>query len=304
MSAEGMVARYAPYIPGYIRNHYGWLSKRHCLYDVDDLTQIAMIELIKLSKTWELSGPLALQSRELRNKLFFYDLKGKVGEAIRSHRLRVEPGKYVEDSFDRDYDESGESILEPRTRVNQRTSTNDWPMILTDIVDQFSALPLGRKVILGLHYYDELRYDQISELLDRPRENLATDASKSRTAIRNFARNHFADHEVDVHQFREAAFEPSEALTAYIEGRHRMDIQEWMGVFTLALRSDPVYLNRMLDTDRRLVHGSTSRRRDTDLQQMIDVRLQSGMSISDVAEDLGMRYQKVWRYAQYASALD
>lgn len=311
-NVENMVNEFLPRLRAHVISKYGWLERRgNCLITIDDLIQVASIALIRHIDRWPRIAADLNMDPTSNNGAFYVMLKEDVKRTIWKYRRAADdPAEGEIDPIAMSFDDRpegsdggflGATNEEFRTALRAPSMLPHWKMVQSDVVDYFVFLQKREKMNIALRYFDELSHETTAELL-----GVSTAVSKScvsnvRTDWLNHARNQFRDEQVPTLPRRDGIkWEPSEALVAYLRDRRRMDIDEYLGIVTIAFREDVSYLTEILSETR--YYSATGRAHKRALspyqEAQVDKWIAAGMSQADIARDLGVEYHHVNQYVR------
>ena len=308
--SDTLITHHLPGVIGYIKNHYAWMETRatNCMITVDDLVQIASIQLIKLAQKWPevWAETQATQETEgvknAEDRYFWTHLKWDIKGAVHAYYERYTGLKQGEES-------TPESALEIDDWLEERTSVrlpHEMPgsrIPRYDIVDFFSRMPLRDKVHIALQYFDELTGKQMGDLLGIAAGAVYNYNLDVIHRMRIFARNQFQDTREPLTEHRPRPWEPPEALTVYLQGRHRMDIHEYVGIFTIALREDVSYLTDILGTTRTSPPRPGMRALSPFQETQVDVMLAAGHTQKEIAARVGVSQATISNHSRRRHAI-
>ncbi|WP_292763737.1 sigma-70 family RNA polymerase sigma factor [Microbacterium sp. UBA3486] len=303
LSAEDpLISEYLPVVSGHIVNKYSWMAERgNCLMSLDDLKQVAAIALVKLVSRWD--DVLAEQdkTREGNGGLFWWYLKTDVKRAVsKYYRDIAQHGEYDAPILD----ELGAETLEmQRTSVRAPSEAAGARLTREDIVDFYSLMPLRDKTIIALRYFDELPYPQLADILDAQTKTTRNLTMNAVNRLRAFARNQYIDAPGKVPVRIEQPWSPPPALLTYLRERHRMNLAEYLGIVTIALRVDVSYLVEILRTDRTNVPGAMASTMTSFQCAAADELLRQGETMREVARRLDVSYGVIVSHAKRRQSL-
>ncbi len=308
-SPENMVDEFLPQLRAHVIRRYGWLERRgNCLITIDDLIQVASIALLRHIDRWPSIAADRGWDPSNNDGAFFVMLKEDVKRKIIRYRRdagdpaegEIEP---IATSFDNRPTVDGHELetteAEYRTSLHAPNMHPHWKMVQADIVDYFVFLRKREKMNIALRYFDELSHATTAEMLGISVQSSRQTITKVKAEWINHARNQFRDEQVLTQERTHGiVWEPSEALVAYIRDRHRMDIDEFLGIVTIAFREDVGYLTEILSENYH--YGATAHAASRALspyqEAQVDKWVAAGMSQADIARDLGVAYHHVNRY--------
>ncbi|GEB94383.1 hypothetical protein [Microbacterium lacticum] len=312
-NVENMVTEFLPQMRAHIIGKYGWLERRgNCMITVDDMIQVASIALLRHVDRWPRIAADRGWDPNNNDGAFYVMLKEDVKRSIMKYRRREagdpEPGEQnpIAVSFDDHplFEHGGEgenTDAEYRTSLNAPSMLPHWKMLQSTVVDYYVFLQKRDKVQIALRYFDELSHASTAELI-----GISTAASKRRiTTLRSgwvdHARNQFTDHYVPLADpAQNLRWTPPPALEAYVRDRHRMNLDEYLGIVTIAFREDVSYLTDILSEGRH--YGATAHAASRALspfqEAQVDKWMSSGMSQKQIADDLGVAYHHVNQYVK------
>lgn len=307
---EEMVNEFLPKLRGHVVAKYGWIERRgNCLITIDDLIQVASITLLKHIDKWPRIAASLGMDPEGNNGAFYATLKTDVKFAISKYRARDAHEDDEHDMLGHSFDdlpplagEAGENTDEEfRTAIRAPSNMPHWPMTQASVVDYFVFLHKRDKVHIALRYFDELSHATTAELLGIGSAVSTSRMSVVRRGWVDHARNQFTDHAVQMNDGpANIRWEPSEALIAYLRDRHRMDIDEYLGIVTIAFREDVTYLIDILGDGRTTANDARAYQRALSPYQeaQVDKWMNAGMTMKDIAHDLGVAYHHVTSYVR------
>lgn len=291
-----IVAYMLPRLRGYVTNKYRWIADRgHCLLTVEDLIQVASIAMLKLEQEWiEICDRDDIAPSNMA--AFMGYLKPRVKAVVLRYSASVTDDQraYVYPSLD-ETTEAGE-IASGDARTSVRVPERFGEHIAwDDIVDHLSLMSRREKIRIALRYFDTLPWEQINQILGG---DPASSVSRTINRLREFARAQYVTEYVDLEPVSPRPWEPPETLHAYLRDRHGMDLDEYLGYFTLCLRADVSYLVDILGS--RHVFGETSNSFANEnlaiRNAIIDQRLDEGRTHREIAEEVGCTRSNISYY--------
>ncbi|WP_433721132.1 hypothetical protein [Microbacterium laevaniformans] len=291
---DPLIAEYLPVVHGHIAKNYAWMARRgNCLITVEDLQQIAAIALLKLCAKWDAILASEGKSRDGNSGLFWTILKVRVRDDVLKYYARIGLREVddLSDSIDDD-DDFRTSIRAPYTPA-------PGAILLADVADFFDTLPRKDKVYIALRHYDELPYPQMASILGALPATTRTLTSRIEGRWRDFARNQFTDHSVQVPRRVEVGWEPSDSLLNYVSSRHRNDLPTYLGRVSTAFHADPVYLSHILSEAPTIAPGTGNRWEPLSpfIQSQIDKMIGDGVNHMEISRTLGISYARVRGHA-------
>lgn len=297
-----LIHKFLPSLSAHVTAKYASLGARgNCILGVDDLIQIASIELMGLAEKWESiveeHPDFELEPNGTYDGLFYAFLKTRVMQRIidtnkRERRTQYEPLTVMDEGEEQDRSELYEysdGELHDRTGVRRRPDGPWWRAVVNEIMTFWDQMTQKEKVVMALRFYDELSTERVSELA-RVTESLP---SLVRKRWRAHARNQMRlgdDHEYIEHH-KPQAWEPPELLVEYLRARHRMDIHEYLGIVTISFRSDPMYI-----VDALTEAAPRPRRRiAVEQEDIIDRMAGQGYNAPQIAREIGVSMDTVYR---------
>jgi RNA polymerase sigma factor (sigma-70 family) len=304
--ARSLVTDWLPRIRPFVASKFGWLERRgNCMVTVDDLIQVASIALMRHAERWgdNLADSLGVDPETAFDGgpnagLFWTTLREDVERAIYAYRHRDAKDDEFMDSFD-NRGEDDESDAEKRTSLRTPGNGFTWGVIRENVVDYYMFLPQRDRVMIALRYFDDLTHTRVAELLGVNTSTVRQRDKVLRDEWVTVARNQYAEHPTPLADRRSnIKWEPSELLTTYIRDRWRKDVHEYLGIFTIALREDIGYLSEILSSERTYAGDAHAASRILSPYQdaQIDKWYAAGMSMRDIARDLGVAYHLVTTY--------
>lgn len=306
-NVENMVAEFMPQLRGHVIAKYGWLERRgNCMIGIDDLIQVASMAMMRHIERWPAIAAARGWDPNDNDGAFYVMLKEDVKRSIIHYRRLFDRDEDREmSSFDDVPTIGGEPVEntdeEFRTAIHAPSMLPHWRMLQEAVVDYFIFLRKREKMNIALRYFDELSHEVTAGLLGVGVATSRQTISKVKAEWLDHARNQFRDEQV-INQERVHGmhWEPSEALTAFIRDRHRMDIDEYLGIVTIAFREDISYLTEILGSSPHYGSIAHSGRRALSPYQeaQVDKWMASGMSQKQIALDLGVAYHHVNMYVR------
>ncbi|WP_341999395.1 helix-turn-helix domain-containing protein [Microbacterium sp. LWH7-1.2] len=306
--ARSLVTDWLPRIRPYVLSKFGWLERRgNCMVTADDLIQVASIALMRHAERWgdHLADSLGVDPDTAFDGgenagLFWTTLREDVERAIYRYRHRDARDDEFMDSFD-NVGEDGESDAEKRTSLRTPGTGVTWGVVRENVMDYYLFLPQRDRVMIALRYFDDLKHATVAELLGVQTATVRQRDKVLRDEWTTVARNQYAEHPTPLPERRtNIQWEPSEALTAYIRDRWRKDIHEYLGIVTIAFREDIGYLSQILGSERTYAADAHASSRILSPYQdaQIDKWYAAGMSMREIARDLGVAYHLVTEYVK------
>jgi len=301
---DPLISRYLSPLEGHIVKRYRWVEYRakdrgdHTI-TVDDLKQIAAIELIKLTARWDDELTQRGETREDDNGgLFWTFLVNRVKGAIfnYAHDHDHEHQKSLDDELEHAL--AGEE----RTHLRAPVEPVSWYATHQTLVDYFATLSTKDKTFIALRYYDNLTLRQIADVVGTGSASYTLREVVSRW--RDFARNQVTDHSVNIPSRIGKRWTPPDSLHEYVRTRHRKELSDYLGIVTLSLRADPGYLPEILsDNDRWFPPGAyESRALSPFMQAQIDAMHRDGKKPTAISRDLGLDLQLVKYHLRHRRA--
>ncbi len=289
---DDLISEYLPVISGHISNKYRWVDQRgNCMLSVDDLIQIASIALVKLAAKWDDILAERGEERAGNGGLFWRFLELEIKRDV--HKYFQRTAHYEEPdpaSFDTD------DGLDIRTSLARH---RDPSLTVADVADYYATLPLRDKILIALRYYDELPWQSVADILSAKFGNTAVLARIAVDRWRRYARNQFLEQPEPMSRQLKRSWEPPQSLHDYLRDRHRKDIHEYLGVVTIAFRTDPGYLFLILGKQQWFAPGAMDTGTLTPHHKhQIDVMLGAGMTMADAARRLNVPYTAVKWYVR------
>jgi DNA-directed RNA polymerase specialized sigma24 family protein len=293
-----IVATTLPKLGGYIHNNYRWIEDRgHCLLTVDDLKQVASIQMLDLAERW----PAIAEDRgfpddrDAQEKLFWAFLKHEVKQAVQEHVQSVtrqyKEGPSSHNSLD-DFDPNARSEHpdDVRTALWRYAPPS---MLLEDVVDFFTIQPVQDKLAIALRYFDGLSLEMLAGMMGIEPASCRSRAKRASKRILDYAKNQCVDEPNDLEPRRTHGWETPEAITNYVRNRYRTDVANYLGYVTLCFRADVSYLVDILDAGNGGVFRSplaVNGRATLTASQLfeIDARLGGGETQSQIARDMAL----------------
>lgn len=297
-----LISKFIPQLRAHVTAKYAWLGDRgNCILGVDDLIQIASIQLMDLAERW---GDIVKEHPDFERDLngtydgyFYMFLKTRVMQKIisankRERRVAYEglTFEYEGDELDRpELYECSDGELHDRTGVRRRPDGPWWPAVANNIMTFWDHMTQREKVAIALRFYDGLSTTQVNELAGVDR-GLPNDIRKRwRAHARNQVR--LGDDHEEIQHHRSHAWSPPEVLLEYLKARHRMDIHEYLGIVTISFRTDPMYIVDALTEDG---HGPT-RLITIEQEESIDRLAAEGYKAPQIAREIGVSNDTVYR---------
>ncbi|WP_315551252.1 sigma factor-like helix-turn-helix DNA-binding protein [Microbacterium aurum] len=311
-SIENMVNEFLPQLRAHVIAKYGWLERRgNCLVTIDDLIQVASIALLRHIDRWPRIAADAGMDPTRNNGAFYVMLKEDVKRKIMRYRREADdPAEGEIDPIAMSFDDRPEGLdggflgatdEEFRTALHAPSMMPHWKMIQSDVVDYFVFLRKREKMNIALRYFEELSHETTAELLGVSVATSRQTISTIKKEWLNHARNQYRDEQVNLQgRVHGIKWEPSEALVAFLRDRRRMDIDEYLGIVTIAFREDVSYLTEILSETRH--YGATAHAGTRALspyqEAQVDKWMSKGMSQAQIARDLGVDYHHVNQYVR------
>lgn len=293
---DPLISEYLPVVNGHIVRHYAWMRDRgNCLITIEDLQQIAAITLINLTAKWD-----DILAREGKTR----DGNGGLFWTFLAHQVKQDVLKYYERVGTRETDRLADSIDaddEFRTSIRIPDGSATGKILTADIAAFYDTLPRKDKVLIALRHFDELPYPQIASILGANKMTTFNLTARVEARWRDFARNQFTDHQVDVARRVEVAWEPPESLIEYVHTRHRKDLSEYLGYVTLCLRNDVTYLTGILG-GRSIAPGAMPSGLSPSQQVEVDKLIGEGVNKMEISRRLGVTYGVVIGHAKRRQA--
>ncbi|WP_378795091.1 hypothetical protein [Microbacterium laevaniformans] len=268
---------------------------------------MASIELIRLCDTWGdvatklgVSGDLAVSGG-----LFWSALEHRVRHAIFTYK---EQDIHVGDSIRSDpmvRELDGDEHEHPGLIRSVITVHRDPSTVQQNVVDFFSMMQLRDKVLVALRYFEMLPYKHIGKLLGTSPQSACKTTSDVEERILTFTRNEFLDQPLELHRRINQQWQPPAELAQFIWKRHSIDVQSWIGYFTICLRVDIGYLVDILSPERwtsPLVDAGRGTSLTADQRALIDTMLRAGTSQAETARQVGASIAAVKWQAKRAAA--
>ncbi|WP_144797690.1 sigma-70 family RNA polymerase sigma factor [Microbacterium paludicola] len=313
---DPLISEYLPVLRGHVIKKYRWMEERgNCLITIDDLIQIASIRLLKLAADWDdiLAGQG--KTRAGNNGLFWKYLENGTKQSVLKYYERVGnvplKGKSERDvtggltAISADGEEYGATDDQSAREWWQSVEDSMFGKItLRKVADFFDTLPRRDKIIIALRHYDELPFAQIDALLGVAKRTVNPQADQIVTRWRDFARNQFTDHQVEVSKRQARPWEPTDVLIEYLRTRHRNDLPTYLGRVTIAFHTDPTYLAEILNPATTRSPASLSGYHGDRLplsafmQAQIDKMLGEGVTGAEIARTLGLSRNRVYDHAK------
>ncbi|MFJ4999906.1 hypothetical protein ACIP5T_17270 [Microbacterium sp. NPDC088619] len=282
---EYLLNRFLPTLRPHIINNYAWMERRgNCLISVEDLTQLAAIELMKLIKDWpDILARDDIDTTRDTDPLFFHFLKHHVKQQLQKvlSRKGTDPEtvslevEYEGQTFERD------DLYDDRTSLRRRPDGEHWPATYGIIMDFWDNLAPVDKMWIALRHFDELSRPHIKTLMGKDTAILDLITKRWRA----HARNQILDHEEEVEPRKARPWEPPEQLLEYLRTRHGKDMHEYLGIVTICFRQDSGYLCRALDM--RPHHVGTAKISPEQIA-MIDLLRSQGRTHKEIAAVVGI----------------
>lgn len=288
---------------GHVKLKYNGLEATgNVLMQIADLQQIAALRLIRLTRKWEDVAaeywPGQPAHQEGFDPRFWSVLLKDVDYQIRAFARRGGAGGPDGPSFNEDAEDEASNEADKRTSLHAGPDRAHWAVIHDAVTDFWDTMPKYDKTILALRYFDALSPKEIAALVDVPLTRVYDHIATARTRWRTHARNQFTDHLESVAPRHPNPWEPPHALNAWLIEHGWPELPDYLGFVTRCFRDDIGYPANVLT----LASVSTGRpqpeRRVLSPFQgaQVDKWLTAGMSMMQIARDLGVAYHAVTGY--------
>lgn len=294
---DPLITKYLPMVKALVVRRYASMGRSgNCLLTVDDLVQIASIELMHLTEKWDEILADMGKTRDGNDGMFWRFVEKRVRDAVMKYYDRVARAKRDPSSSIDDIEANPEHYsIEVRTALARLQQPS---IVHHDIAGFFDTLPRKDKVYVALRYFDELSYAQMADLLGANKNTTTNLTVRIVDRWRDFARNQFTDHAVVVGRRVEVAWEPTQPLLTYIENRHRVGLPEYIGWVSLCLRADVSYLAAILTSERTEGPASREPLLSPAQQVQVDDLLRAGVNKKEISRRLGVTYGLVLGHAK------
>lgn len=294
---DPLITEYLPMVKAMVARRYASMGRRgNCLLTVDDLVQIASIELMHLTSEWDQILAGMGKTRDGNGGMFWRFLEKRVRDAVIKYYDKVAHAKRAASSSIDDIEANPDHYsIEARTALARLQQPS---IVHHDIAGFFDTLPRKDKVYIALRYFDELSYAQIADLLGAHKNTTINLTRRIVDRWRDFARNQFTDHSVVVGRRVEWEWEPTETLLTYIQNRHRVDLPEYLGWVSLCLRADVSYLADILSTQRTEAVSAREPALSPFQQAEVDRLIGEGVNKMEISRRLGVTYGVVIGHAK------
>ncbi len=296
---DPLISEYLPIVQGHVVNRYkGYARRQHCLVSMEDLMQVAAIELVLLTADW----PQICEERgdvEGDGKALFWSyLVTRVKSAVLRY---VERTAHMEaDSGTRRLDivaEDGQNEDEVRTSLFK---WRDPSLLQQEIADYYGLLPTRHKALIALRYFDELTFSQVADILSATEKTTGNLTHAVVDRWRAFARNQWVTHPDWLPAPASSRWTIPESFELYVQARYRTDVHTYLGYFAVCLKADVSYLTQILGRSKTVVPGSAAHSQafSPAQQAQVDARLAAGELARDIAADMGVHQNTVYNHAK------
>lgn len=294
---DPLITEYLPVLKGHIVRKYRWMENRgNCLLTIDDLVQVASIQLMKLAERWDDILAERGQTRDGNGGMFWKFLEHQTKqEVLRYYEKVAKANRPAHASADDIEENPGGYTPEVRTALARLQQPS---IVHQDIAAFFDTLPRKDKMYIALRYFDELSYAQMADVLGANKNTTTNLTVRIVDRWRDYARNQFTDHSVVVGRRVEWEWEPTETLLTYIQNRHRVDLPEYLGWVSLCLRADVSYLADILSTQRTEAVSAREPALSPFQQAEVDRLIGEGVNKMEISRRLGVTYGKVLGHAK------
>lgn len=292
-TGDDLMMRFIPVIPGYVAKRFARLSAKDCLFALEDLTQVAMIEMMKLAREWTGRIDGRDVSGDEAERIFFSRLKLHVKWAIHDYADDISPRDRAKAASIEEEEEA-----DPRTSIRARSESNEWPIIRDEIMDFFDVLPARQKVILALRYIDGLSVKTVARLLETTPASIAHISSRAIDRWRLHTRNQWSSTPTEVESIIGRKWEPPATLLEYFEARHRKDMPEYIWFAATCFRADVGYLTDILGESYTYSVENAQYVLSPAQEVEADRRLRAGETQAAIARDFGVNTLLISRYAR------
>jgi len=211
--------------------------------DLDDFLSIAYFELVRLANRFpDWIDPERLGGAP-EKIVFFNQLNQEIDWTIAeylSHRYSTTPPGRLDRKSDDDEDDGPDALEAARSRYRPPS------MLLNEIVDYLSLMPLKNKVFAALRFFEEMPLDQIAELVEMSRESVTNQITRFSQQMREFALSRVLENPDPVPHYRYNKWEPPQRLLDWAE-QYGDDLQGYVGYVTICFRVDVSYMQDIIE---------------------------------------------------------
>lgn len=295
------ITEFLPMIRTHVLKNYAWMRHRDCLLDPNDLIQLASIVLMKLDREWD----EIVRTHHIRGGLgmFWMMLEERVRNELYNHiRSLAPPEREQAKSLEGAAEAAGEAWSNDdkiRRYVRAREDSIIWGLVRDRIVDYYSLMQKRTKVLMALRHFDELTLQQVGDIMGMHLGATNAAIVHATGMLRRAALAELSLNPTDAPERpHNRKWEPPDTLLEYLRSRHQMDIDEYIGVTTIAFRVDGHYLQAILTKQKTLSPGTYRGTLSPYLQQQADDLLRSGVSMRQTAQRLGVGVKVIQTHAK------
>ncbi|MCC2032198.1 hypothetical protein [Microbacterium allomyrinae] len=268
-------------------NNYRGIARRgNCLCSVEDLQQIAAMQLVTLAAEWDaICASKQILRDDEQGPLFWAFLKHRVKQAVLEFFNRAGSKGVGAISLDETATEDAKDF---RTSLHAPGDTPVAQIIRRDLVDFFEIMPRRDKVLIALRYYDELPWSQVADILSANVQTTRNLSYLVEERWRVHARNMFTDYPTEEVPRRAKHWDLPETLEVYLRTRHRKDLPGYLWFVTTCFREDVSYLVDVLGNEHIKMPGAFEPTLSPFQQAQIDAMLRDGVSTLEIGRLLGL----------------
>ncbi len=296
---EAIIARMLRPLRGHIVNRYAWMERRGgCLVTVEDLIQVASLELVKLATEWTTKRPAEMLVDEGRvfwsylQKIVKTTVLDCLNENLDPQQVDLDEQGAYGSGHASDIDD------EPRTSVRTPAVSFNWAMLSEEIVDYFAVMPRRHKVLIALRYFEELTFDEIGVLNGMSKESVFKIVGPAVESWRKVTQGIYAEKRWGVARITGSPWEAPAAVEEFVQARHGIDVTEWLGFVTRCFRADVSYLVDALSVGRYFPPGAVAVGLSPAQRAQVDIMISAGHNPTDVARRLELPRNMVYNHTK------